>query len=214
MRSTVTIVTPPATEPVSIDLLRSHLRVDTANDDLLLANYLRAARTMAELYLSRALVTQTLLWTMQPVNPVWPRNHGLWWTLELPRMPVQSVSSVVTLDRQGYSTTIAAAVLPVVYPNYFTGYIADLAQEPARLRISPRTILANMRELCETNLEYVQVTFVAGYAPSGPAIPQPIIDAILMTAANLYEHRGDEADVPMPRAIEWLLDPYRMMWSP
>jgi uncharacterized phiE125 gp8 family phage protein len=212
MLSTLSVSVPPATEPVSIEFLRAHLRVDTANDDFLLASYLTAARAMAELYLSRVLVTQTLTWTVTPVDPVWPRDHVLHWVLQLPRMPVQEIVSVTVTDERGNETVVPAATLPVVPPTVLQGYKVNLAQEPARLWIGGRTVLIDGRCFDQVNLDNVQVEFVAGYAAG--KVPEPIINAILMTAANLYEHRGDEGEGAMPRAIEWLLDPYRIMWSP
>ena len=61
MLSTVQVVSPPAIEPVSLDLARQHCRIDSNADDSLIQVYITAARTMAEAYLSRALITQTLL---------------------------------------------------------------------------------------------------------------------------------------------------------
>jgi hypothetical protein len=41
-------------------------------------------------------------------------------------------------------------------------------------------------------------------------VPAPIVNAILLTAAALYEHRGDD-DGDLPRAAEALLTPYRLV---
>jgi uncharacterized phiE125 gp8 family phage protein len=211
MLSTVQIVTPPAQEPVSLELLREHIRIDQTSDELLLKGYLRSARVMAEQYLSRALITQTLLWAMQPRDPVWPGMHHLRWILELPRSPVQSIDLVTVSDVFGNETEITAASLPVVPPAALLGYKADLAFSPARLRIGPSTPLLGGHTLRQTNLESVQVQFVAGYGDNFESVPQPIIDAIMLLAAFLYEHRGDDGG-EMPRAAEWLLNPYRLSW--
>ena len=63
------------THSFEADLLRN-------SDDDLLASYLTAARIMAEGYLSRALITQTLLWTVRPssmLRPAWESPTR--WTL-------------------------------------------------------------------------------------------------------------------------------------
>ena len=117
MRSTVSTVTQPAAEPITLDQARAHCRIDTSSEDELLAGYLRSARVMAERYLSRALINQTLLWTVTPENPIWRGSHHLHWALELPRAPVQSISSVTVLDSYGNSTAISAASLPIVPPH-------------------------------------------------------------------------------------------------
>ncbi|MDE2342923.1 MAG: head-tail connector protein [Betaproteobacteria bacterium] len=48
----------------------------------------------------------------------------------------------------------------------------------------------------------------------GQPVPQPLITAILLMVAWLYEHRGDDdaaSDAP-PRAIDYLITPYRIGW--
>lgn len=209
MLTTLTVVTLPAVEPVSLDQARTHCRIDTGSDDELLASYLTAARAMAEQLLGRVLITQTLLWTVMPENPVWPSMHFLRDPLELPRSPVQSISSVTVRDTYGNVTTIAAGSLPVVPPAELLGYKADLSVQPAQLVIGPGTILTDGRNLRQANLDHVQVQFVAGYGTDGSTVPQPIRTAILLITAFLYENRGD-AGGEMPRAARWLLDPYRL----
>jgi uncharacterized phiE125 gp8 family phage protein len=194
-----------------LDVVRRHCRIDQIGEDDLLFGYLRTARTMAEMYLSRALITQTLLWTVTPEDPLrmrWHHQHG---AMELPRAPVQSIVSVVVNDDRGNATVLPAATMPLVSPFTLLGYRADLAHHPARLYIGSSTVLTDGRTLRSVNLESVQIEYIAGYGSDATTIPQPILDAILLTTAFLYEHRGD-AGGDMPRAAEWLLDPYRLMF--
>ena len=211
MLSTVQVVTPPAIEPVSLDLAKQHCRIDSNADDSLIPAYIAAARTMAEAYLSRALITRTLLWVVTPQGSLRPDRSRLRGVLELPRAPVQSITSVAVMDVLGNTTAIQAAALPVVPPAVLLGYRADLLQEPARLAIGADTPLAGGGLVRNTEIENVQITFVAGYGAVATAVPQPIIHAILLIIGFLYEHRGD-SDGDLPKAAEWLLDPYRMMF--
>lgn len=211
MLSTVQIVTPPAIEPLDLDTVRLHCRIDQNADDAILTGYARAARTMAEMYLSRLLITQTVLWTVTPENSLRPWRHFLRGALVFPRAPVQSISSVTILDQRGNTSTILPATLPIIPPAQLVGYRADLAHSPARLYIGPSTILSDGRELRIVDLESIQIEFVAGYGNDATTIPQPILDAILLYCGFLYEHRGD-AGADMPKAAEWLMDPYRIMW--
>jgi uncharacterized phiE125 gp8 family phage protein len=55
----------------------------------------------------------------------------------------------------------------------------------------------------------VQVQMIAGYGPDATTVPPTIIQAIMMTAAFLYEHRGD-AGGELPQAVQWLLDRDRL----
>jgi len=165
---------------------------------------------MAEGYLSRALLTQTLLWTMRPSSEL-PRDrlrlHG---TLELPRAPVQTILSVTTLDEWGNATTISPASLPVTPPAVILGYVADLTLEPATLFIGPETVLSGGFAAYRTKLQHLQVSMVAGYGEADD-VPSTVIQAIMMTTAFLYEHRGDSA-AAMPDAAQWLLDRQRLQF--
>jgi len=210
VRTTLTVMEEPTAEPVSIEQVKRHCRIDSNADDELLTGYLTAARVMAEGYLSRALLTQTLLWTMRPSSEL-PRDrlrlHG---TLELPRAPVQSILSVTTLDEWGNATTISPASLPVTPPVVILGYIADLTLEPATLFIGPETVLIGGFAAYRTKLQHLQVSMVAGYGAADD-VPSTVIQAIMMTTAFLYEHRGDSAAV-MPDAATWLLDRHRLQF--
>lgn len=206
------LVTPPAAEPITVDQLRRHARIDTAEFDDLLAVYISTARTLAEQFLGRALYTQTLAWTMSQVPPsgalpllpmpllvlpvilsfpqIWNRPF------DLPRAPVQSVSSVVVTYQDGTTATLDPAA----------DYSVDLGVDPARLRLGSLNLPVYARELT--------VTFVAGYgAPPGTGaaspIPAPILTGILFLATWLWEHRGDTGD-DLPLTAQALMAPYRL----
>jgi len=210
VRTTLTVTEEPTAEPVSVEQVKRHCRIDSNADDELLTGYLTAARVMAEGYLSRALLTQTLLWTMRPSSEL-PRDRlRLQGTLELPRAPVQSILSVTTLDEWGNATTISPASLPVTPPAVILGYVADLTLEPATLFIGPETVLIGGFAAYRTKLQHLQVSMVAGYGAADD-VPSTVIQAIMMTTAFLYEHRGDSAAV-MPDAATWLLDRQRLQF--
>jgi len=210
MRTTLAVTTQPAGEPTTVEMVKQHCRIDNNADDDLLAGYLTTARIMAEGYLSRALLTQTLLWTVRPSSMLRPEEARLHGTLELPRAPVQSIASVTTLDIWGNATTIAPAALPLTPPAAILGYVADLALEPATLFIGRETVLSGGAALHATQLRQVQVAMVAGFGAAAD-VPAPIVQAIMMMTAFLYEHRGD-AGGAIPDAAMWLLDRYRLQF--
>jgi uncharacterized phiE125 gp8 family phage protein len=210
MLTTLAVTTAPVGEPVTVAQARQHCRIDHASDDDLLAIYIQTARIMAEGYLSRALLTQTLLWTVRPQDQLHPGRSSLGGPLELPRAPVSQFVSLTVLDDRGNTTTVPAAILPIVPPAAFTGYVVDLSLEPARLRIGRDTPLIDGRTLRHARLENIQAAFVAGYG-TPDTVPAPICNAILMIVASLYENRGD-AGGELPRTAELLLDRYRMSW--
>ncbi len=209
MRTTLLVTVPPQGEPVSIEQVKRHCRIDSHADDDLLAGYLTAARVMAEGYLSRVLLTQTLLWTVQPSSERGDQAR-LRGALELPRAPVQSILSVTTIDVLGNSTMVAAAVLPIAAPGPIIGYVADLALDPSTLLIGHETVLTGGFTAGRTKLLHLQVAMLAGYGKPAD-VPTPITLAIMMTTAFLYEHRGDSA-AAMPEAAQWLLDRERLQF--
>ncbi len=206
MYSAIAVVTPP--DPlIEIDQVRRHIRIDTDDEDDLLAIYLAAATAMAEQFLGRALVTQTLRWVMAhsvPPNqfplypftafilPLWmPYSMLFRHPVELPRAPVQSVSSVST----GQWGQADAVLDPSTYD-------LDITTEPGRIRL--------LNGAASFPSDHLIVEFVAGYGvPS--AVPKPIMMAILLLTAFLYENRGD-AGGDMPPAASALLWPYKLQF--
>jgi hypothetical protein len=189
---------------VSVDMARLHLRVDQTSDDELIALYISAARTWAEQYLGRSLVQQQLTWTVSYDRP--PNGYPfmsmplsllvlpMWfqWPLtqqgaiELPWIPVISVDQV-SYGQWGQDDV-------VLEPG--TDYDVDAGS--ARVRIHPYSqVLPN---------DHLKMLFTTGYPAGG--IPKPIITAILILTAFVYENRGD-AGGEMPAAAEMFLAPYR-----
>ena len=52
----LTLVSPPAAEPVTLAEAKSHLKLDTSDEDTLIASLITAARARAEWHTGRALV--------------------------------------------------------------------------------------------------------------------------------------------------------------
>ena len=211
MLTTIKVTAPPEKQPTTVMIARAHCRIDNASDDALLEGLLIAATEMAEGYLSRALITQTMLWTIRPESMLRPERSHLRAPLILPRAPVQSIASIIVTDRLGDTTTIEPATLPVPTNTPIIGYIADLDLEPARVRIGRDTPLTGGTLLHWARLEHIQVSFIAGYGDDAEDVPETIKQAILLTTAFLYEHRGD-AGGEMPKAAEWLLDRHRLQF--
>ncbi|MEP6587502.1 MAG: phage head-tail connector protein [Polaromonas sp.] len=96
------IITPAATEPISINEAKLHLREDTADagNDALISAYITSAREYAEHYTGRALMPQTLEMAL----------HCFPGTLEpicLDMPPVTSLTSIKYTDLNGVEQTIA-----------------------------------------------------------------------------------------------------------
>jgi uncharacterized phiE125 gp8 family phage protein len=65
----LTLVTKPTHEPISVDIAKSHLRVTTNNDDVYIEQLIKEVRTWTEGFLRRALITQTWDWKMDDGFP-------------------------------------------------------------------------------------------------------------------------------------------------
>lgn len=202
----LSVTTPPMSEAITRELARQHLRVDSGIDDTLIDFYIATAREDAEKFLGRALLTQTLTYTIsrglrlvdELVSRSW--NRILHDTIELPRAPVQSVLSVALIDSAGVSTTLDPSL-----------YLVSTALQPARVRLDWQQV--EQLTTVTWPLEEVQIAFTAGYANdnSNDVVPKVIIHALLLMIAFYYEHRGD-AGGEMPAAAERLLWKERLMF--
>jgi uncharacterized phiE125 gp8 family phage protein len=201
------VITPPASEPVSLDLAKRHCRIDTDADDELIEMYVTSARMWAETFLNRALFTQKLqyniTWAPPPTaTPLVPQSlivFPLNWPplvkrpIELPRAPAVSVEQIKwgPLEDMQIADT--------------DDYTLNLGVEPGYIAVKPQL-------LPQIPQQSMIIDFTAGNDPaSAYAVPTPIIHAILLLTAFLYEQRGD-VEAAMPETAKALLWPYRL-WT-
>lgn len=151
---------PPAQEPVSLPEARSFLKVDTTEDDSLIASLIVGAVEWVELVTSRALITSTYEWTTDAIEA----------SMDFPRRNVQAVSSVTYLDSATGSPIVASEV---TYPRRVVG---------GRLLWSagyPWSAVPGG----------VVVTFTAGYGDDPQDVPEPLREAIRLLVGHHYETR-------------------------
>lgn len=211
MYGRLSILTPPSTLPVSVDLAKAHCRIDNSeDDDVLLPMYIASATTMVEQFLNRALLTQLLQWSVAdsfppnswplvpapililPLAREWNFSYILHRDFELPRSPVTSVDQVWYQDWEDADSTILTT----------DQYSVSLDTDPARIRMHSDVSWSNRR--------FVAFRYTAGYGDTPDSIPLPIIHGILGTVAWMYEHRADQDVGDLPIFIQSLLWPYRM----
>jgi uncharacterized phiE125 gp8 family phage protein len=207
MYAALRVITPPATEPVSLDLARRHCRIDADYDDDLVAMYVTSARMWAETWLNRALFTQKLrysvTWAPPPTaTPLVPQSlivFPLNWPplvkrpIELPRAPAVSVEQITWGPLED---------MRVADPDDYT---LNLGVEPGYVAVKPQ-LLPRIPQ------QSMIIDFTAGMSDEDPAaIPAPIRNAILLLTAFLYEQRGD-VTAAMPEAAKMLMWPWRL-WT-
>jgi uncharacterized phiE125 gp8 family phage protein len=199
------VISPPAVEPVDIDTVRRHCRVDSHHDDDLLAMYSAAARELAENWLNRACITQELLFSLSnspppTASPLVPQSlivFPLNWPpvirkpISIPRAPCKSVSSVMW-----------GQVGDLTPADPEQDYILNLEVQPAQIML--KAPLVPMIPAYAMQMQYI-----AGYGDGPADVPGPIRTGILMLTAALFEGRGDVAS-PLPDAAWAIMTPYRL----
>lgn len=186
----LTVTSAPSVEPISTTEAKEWLRVDASDtsQDNVIAILIKGARQKVEDYLRRALITQTISFEMDGDDM---RSY-----IEIPRPPVQSITSLTTYDEASGSETSTV----VTSSNY---------------QLVEKTLLVERNDGWDINREDRAGTlvYVAGYGSAGSDVPFDIRMAMLELIALKYERRGDEArDLVTARedAILSQLDGYRV----
>lgn len=189
----LTIVTPPAEEPVTLTEAKNHLRVDLSDDDSLISALIVAAREHAEAITRRAFITQTLKLSLD----AFPANNG---PIYVPMPPLQSVNSLKYFDTDGMEQTLTEG----------TDFLVDNESEPGRITPAPDTGWP----ATQNRPNAVSVEFVAGFGDASK-VPQGIKQAILLMVGHWYENReavtmqGNNAG-ELPMAVDSLLMMHRI----
>jgi len=188
----LSLVTGPASEPLSTSEAKSHLRVDISDDDTLIDEYVAAARKYAEGMTRRAFVAQTWDYTLDgfPVDGI-----------KLPIQPVTSVTYIQYVDSAGATQTFTEGTSPDV-----TKY--DVFTDRPRTLITPKYNL--VWPATRVHPGVVTVRFIAGYT----TFPDDLKQAIRLMVGHQYENR--EALVigvsvaTLPIGVQSFLSPYMM----
>ena len=159
--------TAPDREPVTIGEVKSQSRITITTEDDLIDRYIVTARKRIENFLGRALITQTWDYYLDD----WPdRDYII-----LPKGQLQSVTHIKYTDTAGTQST---------WSN--TEYNYDTYRDPGHVTLEygytwPSTTLHPQSP--------IEITFVCGYGDNKNDVPEPIRQAILFMAAQLYENR-------------------------
>lgn len=187
-QKTIQIVTPPASEPLTLSEVKEFLRVDHSDDDATLAIFIKAARQLCESYTRLVLMPTTI----EEYFDDFPQYTGTFKDeIRLSRSPVQSVTYVKYID--GNETTITADA---------NEYKVDTISHPAR--ISPDNGWFGTYE----TINAVFVRYVAGYADAA-SVPAPLKHGMMLVIGDMYENRTDSVK-RLPTASEYLWNPYRV----
>lgn len=183
----LTLITQPASFPVTLAEAKSHCRVEDASEDSTVSGLIAAATDYVEQYTGKAIMSQTWRLTLDEFAD----------SILLPKNPVQSVTSIKYYDVLGDIQTL---------PTDF--YTADTVSDPAWLVLNSDKTLPDTME----GVNAVRIEFIAGYT----TVPPSIKHAILMLVAQWFDHRAavsDKAIIAVPHAVEALLTNYRNLMT-
>lgn len=178
----------PATEPVSVEEMRAHLRLNGSEEDASLLGFLNAARSHIEQSTRRALISQS--WRLY--LDAWPVGR----IVRLPVSPVQSVDQVTVYDLDGNASQLDPS-----------DWQLDRSAQPERVKISLGAGLPASQMMA------AEVDFTAGYGAATADVPEDFRQAVRLLAAHWFEHReaGSELAVAsLPQGLDRLLSTARV----
>lgn len=179
------LVTPPVDEPVTLDEIKLHLRIDGTYEDAILMLYLTSVRSQAESILKRAILNQTWQYTCKlPTiqrgkisGDFEPRPKMAWTGDHASRiqLPMGRLQSVTTIERQNGDTGVWSEMDA-------DEVVIDYSSEPGE--IWPVDGWADDLETYQ-----LRFTYVVGYGETALSVPPEIKLAILMAVAECYANR-------------------------
>lgn len=170
---TITIITPPASEPVSLAEAKLFLRVDHSAEDELITMLIVAAREAVEAAIGRALITRRVRESLD----IWVREAAQGAVLGLG--PVTDVVAVRLLADNGSQSV--------------------LETERYRLdghRDRPRLVFADGVPATLRQIGGIEIEYDCGYADEPEDLPVALRLATLQIVASLYELRLGDGGVP------------------
>lgn len=171
--------TPPAFEPVTLEELKTFIRIDDDTEDNLLSLILSASRKACENYTLTSFITQ---------------KWECWMDFDfvdtiLMYAPLQSVEEIKIYDTDNVSSIINAS-------NYW-------------LDIEGKRVIMKSTYTFPTIREYsgIVISYTAGYEKACD-VPEPIKQAIIITAGSLYDCKS-AGNAQIPALAKNLLAPYK-----
>ena len=184
-------VTPPNIEPVTLDELKAHARIDDDNDDAGLETYLTAARRAVERRTRTRLMNQVVEFVRDDF-PLYRRDMGLLIG------NVRSVDSVKYRDSDGDETTMSTDDYNVA------------------VDVAPAVVRTNRRVWPTVSADHprsVRVRMTVGYEMTAQ-VDRTVKIAVMMLAAHWYENREPVLKTSgaaiLPVGIDSLLDSWPM----
>ena len=175
----VRVITPPASEPVTLEAAKLHCRVDHDAEDTLISSLITAARAYCEGVQNRAYVEQTLELTLDTFPPP---------VFYLPLPPLRSVESIKYTDKDGTEHTLDS-----------DNYITDTASFKGRVSLKYGE---SWPSVTLQPIAAVKIRFTAGY----DEVPQTAKQAMLLLIGHWYINRESAISGQVNREIEFAVN--------
>lgn len=164
--------------PVDLTEMKLHLRVDSTDEDELIARMMLAATDWAENFQSRTYISRERTMQLDSFDLL----------IRPPYSPLVSVDEIVYIDVDGTEQTLAAAY-----------YRVDTGTEPGRITEAYNYYWPSIRNVTGA----VTITYTSGYGGAA-AVPEDIKAAIKMIVHHLYVNRGDMSEIPQSaKSLLW-----------
>lgn len=188
----LTLVTAPASEPVTDAEAKLHVRQDGSADDALITTLVKAARETCENMTGRSFITTTWRLTLD----AFPANGIIW----LPRPNLIAVSSITYIDPNGDSQTWSSS-----------NYSVDATSLPGNVQRKVGVTLPLTRVVPNA----VTVNYTAGYGASASYVPDSIKAAMKLLIGHWYNNRESvtvgQLAGEIPMGVHALLAGYKVV---
>ena len=185
------LLSPPASEPISLADAKLFLRVEHDADDDLIAALIAAARVQLEAQTRRALITQG--WRL--TRDVWPASGAL----PILPVPLRQVTAIGVYDSAGMLQMLDVGDFHI-----------DTVSAPAMLAFRRGALPAPGRRNGG-----IEIDIEAGYGDEPTDVPEPFKQAIRLLVAHWYENRriiaasGEVA--ALSASVSALIAPFRVL---
>lgn len=186
------IVSPPGTEPVTLEAVRTLLRSPSPEENAFIETCILQARIAFEAATGIACITQTWKLTLDQ----WPgfadeaesgyhqmprgelAAQALYERIiEMPRYPLGEISTISVYDEADNATAVTVADI----------FFVDTQSLPGRLCLRYGQIWPVAQRLFNA----IEITYTAGFGATTDDVPAELKRAIEQTAVYLYDHRGE-----------------------
>lgn len=192
----VKLVSSSVTEPISVAEAKIFLKEDESENDSLILGLITAARQMAEQYTGRLLVAGDYKIYFPAFYPVHNCKCAPVSALKLIQYYDEDDTLITWYDNDGEVKDLTKAEF----------IKAEYTTEPFNIRLLDGPAANYYRK------DAVIFSVTGGYAAAD--VPKPIISAIYLIIAHLYENREDvvlgKTPADLPKGSEYLMNPYRL----